>query len=224
MVDLSLIKLKNLWYVIGLITADGNLSTDGRHINITSKEIDSLQNVKNALKINNKIGRKARAHEKRKKYFVLQIGDIRFYRYLLNIGLTQRKSLSLKELQVPNDYFLDFLRGVIDGDGSISTWLHRTNGNTQWSLRIVSGSSIFLQWLKTKTEQLLPVKGKLYGYKYPSKNNLLYILKFGKFPAKLILKQCYYKGCVALRRKLHQAQKCIKSKDGLSKYGNVITR
>ena len=47
-----------LAYVIGLIASDGNLSSDGRHINITSKDEVMLQNVRLCLKIRNKIGLK----------------------------------------------------------------------------------------------------------------------------------------------------------------------
>lgn len=221
MVDLSLIKQKDLWYVIGMITTDGSLSIDKRHINITSKDRSILIKIKRALKLKNKIGLKASGSNKEKIYSNLQIGDKRFYNFLLSIGLMPKKSLILKGMDVPKEYFSDFLRGVIDGDGSISKWVHRSNGNVQWSLRVVSGSKYFLRWLKIKTENKFNVRGKLYGYQYLGKN-FIYILKFGKFPAKIILSGCYYKNCLSLNRKLQSAINCIKSKDGLSKYGNVV--
>jgi hypothetical protein len=49
MVDLKIVRPEHVWYVIGFITADGNLSIDGRHINITSKDIVHLGNIKRAL-------------------------------------------------------------------------------------------------------------------------------------------------------------------------------
>lgn len=45
----------NLWYLVGLITTDGCLSSDGRHINITSKDEKYLIKLKNELGLNNKI-------------------------------------------------------------------------------------------------------------------------------------------------------------------------
>src|SRR3989344_3871408 len=121
MVDLRYIKPENLWYVIGLIVTDGNLSKDGRHVSITSKDGNLLEAVKANLNLNSKISKKSRDREQEKKYSVLQFSDVVFYRYLLNIGLKVRKSLILEKVDVPPAYFSDFLRGIIDGDGSINT-------------------------------------------------------------------------------------------------------
>ncbi|MFH1406417.1 MAG: LAGLIDADG family homing endonuclease [Candidatus Omnitrophota bacterium] len=46
----------NLWYLVGLITSDGCLSSDGRHIDITSKEEEFLEKIKILLGLVNKIG------------------------------------------------------------------------------------------------------------------------------------------------------------------------
>lgn len=217
-----MVNPEHLWYVIGLITADGNLSIDGRHINLTSKDRDLLESVKASMHLKNRIGMKARANEREKKYAVLQFGDVNFYKFLLGIGLMPRKSLVLKELQVPKEYFIDFLRGVIDGDGSIHTWVHATNGIRQWSLRIASASPVFAKWLKLRIEDTFSVKGKIYAIRKQEKGNYLYLMKFGKLPAQVILAGCYYKNCLALERKLKKAIKCVKSRRGLSKYGNII--
>ena len=69
---LSKVEIKwspNFAYAIGLITTDGCLYNDGRHMNLTSKEIEVIMNFKRCLKLKNKIGRKARGGEKDKKYF-----------------------------------------------------------------------------------------------------------------------------------------------------------
>src|SRR3989344_1423286 len=131
MVDLSLVKPQDLWYTVGLIATDGNLSKDNRHVNITSNNREHLEGIKQILHLQLKLTKKARSNEKTKKYLMLQIGDVKFYQYLLEIGLTQKKSLTLGKINVPKLYFKDFLRGVIDGDGSISTWIHKSNRNIQ---------------------------------------------------------------------------------------------
>ncbi|MEK7192262.1 MAG: LAGLIDADG family homing endonuclease [Patescibacteria group bacterium] len=223
MVDLRLIKPENLWYIVGLITTDGNLSISGRHINITSKDRSLLYDVRSSLFLNNKIGRKSNGSNKKKIYSVLQLGDKKFYDYLMDIGLTPKKSLTLKSIKVPNKYFIDFVRGVIDGNGNISRWVHATNKNVQWSLRIVSGSKTFLLWLKNSMEKTFEVSGKFYTQQYANKKNPLHILKFGKFAAKFILKRCYYNKCLALNRKLKSSMKCLQSEDGLRKYGNFVS-
>src|SRR4026208_2087199 len=101
MVDLKIVLPEHLWYVIGFIATDGNLSLDGRHINITSKDVGHLRKIKKALFLSNRIGFKARGGEKEKKYGLLQFGDVQFYRYLLALGLHPKKSLTLGPIQVP---------------------------------------------------------------------------------------------------------------------------
>lgn len=116
-------KINTTWtpelaYVIGLITTDGNLTIDGRHISYTSKDFQLAQTFKDLLRIQNVIGKKQRGGSLIKKYFVVQFGDVNFYEFLTHIGLMPKKSKSLAALKIPNNYFRDFLRGCIDGDGS----------------------------------------------------------------------------------------------------------
>ena len=46
----------NLAYAIGLITTDGCLSNDGRHLTLVSKDIEQLENIKKCLDLRVKIG------------------------------------------------------------------------------------------------------------------------------------------------------------------------
>lgn len=211
----------HLWYSIGLIVTDGNLSKSGRHINITSKDGDFLEDVKKALGLTNKLVRKTSGYTMERKYFMLQFGDINFYNFLLSINLTPKKSLTLKDIKVPPAYFHDFVRGVIDGDGSVYSWEHPTNFHTQWNLSVVSGAPIFINWLKEGIENRFLVKGKIYLKK--NKHNPLYMIRFGKMAAKIILKECYYEGCLCLERKSIIVKNCLASINGFKKYGNVVS-
>ncbi|HYV33488.1 MAG TPA: hypothetical protein VE973_01405 [Candidatus Limnocylindria bacterium] len=132
--------------------------------------------------------------------------------------MTPKKSLTLDKIKVPSPYFPDFLRGVIDGDGSIHTWKHPSNGNIQWALRIFSGSQKFIDWLKITTEESFKVQGKIHITK-TYKKNALYQLKFGKFATKIIFSKSYYTDCLSLKRKYLLALECLKAKDKLKKYG-----
>jgi len=191
----------NLWYLVGLITSDGNLSKDGRHIDITAKEKDFLQRIKENLGLVNKVCAKNKGTPK--QAYRIQIANKDFYEFLLSIGLTQNKSLTIGELKVPKEYFIDFVRGVIDGDGCIRKWRHPSNNGVQWSLRIYSGSRKFIVWLNKLSEELLKVSGKV----YKNANNV-WILKYGKMAVSEIAKSCYYKNCLGLNRKIKLAQEC----------------
>lgn len=197
----------NLWYLVGLITSDGNLSKDGRHINITSKDREFLKGVKVLLRLDNKIGIKY--NSLRQEAFHIQISNKNFYEFLLSIGLMPNKSLILEKIKVPGEYFPDFLRGLIDGDGCIRRWTHPTNFREQWSLRIYSGSIPFLEWLRQAVEEYLSACGKI--YKDTGLRRNCYILKFGKMAARSIAKQCYYPSCFGLLRKKKLAEECVKS-------------
>jgi len=92
-------------YAIGLLTTDGNLSSDRRHINFTSKDRNLVKIFSKCLKIKNKIRKKTRAKEKIKKYFEIQFGDVIFYKFLLSIGLMPHKSKRIRALMIPDKYF-----------------------------------------------------------------------------------------------------------------------
>lgn len=223
MVGLRFTRPDHLYYIVGFIATDGNLSRDSRHITLVSKDRHILVDIKRTLKLHNKIGRKGRGPNPTNKiYSVLQIGNKNFYDFLISLGLSPNKSLTLKSLIIPQEYFDDFLRGVIDGDGNISTWIHPSNKNRQWRLRIYSAAPLFINWLKKEVERNFNVRGKLYVSKRFGHRHNLYQIKFGKLAAKIILDRCYYKDSLALRRKSKQVRRCLNDKNRLSRYGNVI--
>ena len=101
-------------YIVGLILADGNLSPSGREFSISSKDIELLEKAKRALESEQPI-RKING----KNLYMLSIGNKRMVNDLEKIGITQNKSKTLTMPDVPDEYFFDFLRGYIDGDGMI---------------------------------------------------------------------------------------------------------
>lgn len=220
MIDLNKVRPPDLWYVIGYIAADGSLSIDGRHINITSKDRKHLYLIRKVLFLKNKIGRKTRKKGRKKEYSQLQFGDVAFYKYLQLTGLTHSKSLTLGPLKIIDNFFIDFLRGIIDGDGNISTWIHKTNNHRQWSLRIYSGSYLFINWLEESMKNYFGMEGKLYYEKKNERKNGHYILKYGKKDATKILDRIYYIGCLSLERKFIKAQLCLQVE---SKSGKLYT-
>jgi hypothetical protein len=222
MVDLNKVKPENLWYVVGLIAADGNLSPNKRHINITSKDREYLFLIRDALGLQSAVGRKARGVETEKKYSVLQFSDVGFYDYLVNVGLCSKKSLVLGKIEIDSRYFKDFLRGVIDGDGCIRGWVHKSNGHQQWSLDITSAAPVFIRWLKEEIENKLHVKGRLYTHLHKGKKNKINILKFGKLAARVIIREIYYEGALALDRKVAIGKLCLQDKNRMVNYGGIL--
>ena len=203
----------NLAYAIGVIATDGNLSPDGRHLNITSKDLDLIQTLKVVLGLKNKVVKKSRGGSREKKYFVLQFGDIAFYEFLLSIGLTPAKSKTLKVILVPQMFFADFFRGCIDGDGSIDSFKHPESKLFQIRLRLVSASPKFLDFILETARIVFNITGGHISY---SRRKQVGVLSFGKHDALKILSLMYHsRGLPALKRKRRIAE-------GFIRYGQVV--
>ena len=197
---LSKVKIEwspNFAYAIGLIATDGNLSKDGRHLNMTSKDKDMISTFKKCFGLKNKIGRKARERSKIKKYFQVQFGDKNFYGFLLSLGLTPAKSKTINSLNIPDEYFADFLRGCIDGDGNINIASHPESKHLQLRTRLSSASPLFLNWIKNKIFNQFKIKG---GW-IESKENIC-VLVYAKADSIKLLNFRYYSREVScLKRK-----------------------
>ena len=194
-------------YVIGIIAADGYVSKNGRHISITSKDQQILENCKQGLEINNQITKKSRAAGEEKKYFVLQFGSVDFHKFLCSIGITNAKSKTISSVEVPEKFYIDFLRGCIDGDGSITVYQHKESKLPQLKLRLVSASPSFLRFVKETNTTIMNIQG---GWTYRSKNSSVSELVYGKTDAIKILNFVYNTDCnLRLDRKYQIAKRFI---------------
>lgn len=172
----------DLAYVVGLLATDGNLSSDGRHMVLVSKDIEQIKTFKRCLGINNKICLKASGYTKNKKYYFVQFGNVNLYTWLQQIGLTPRKSKTISELSIPDKYLADYLRGYIDGDGSICVYQDPIYPNSQrLYMHFASGSLKHLKWLKSRIKSLFSVEG------YIRKIIRCYELTYAKAATKTLL-------------------------------------
>lgn len=194
-------------YAIGLLTSDGNLSSSGRHINLTSQDKEIPEYARAIFAIDNKIGRKGRGGSDFKKYYVLQFGSKQFYAFLLKIGLTPAKSKTLKMVHIPTKYFGDFMRGCFDGDGNISESVHPESKHLQLRVRISSASPVFLRWLLAEHRRIWHIEG---GWIYTDKKKSVGMLCFGKKDSIDILRRMYqHKSQYYLKRKYAIAEKYL---------------
>ena len=197
----------NFAYAIGLIATDGNLSSDGRHISFTSKDFDGVNLYKNCLGLKNVIGKKSRSSDSDKKYYVVQFGDVNFYRFLLSLGLTANKSKTIGKLKVPRKYFYHFLRGCFDGDGNINEFKHPESRHLQLRIRLFSASKKFVGWIRENT-----IKNGIKGY-YGStgKKRSVFVLEFAKADSIKLLNLIYRgNNGIFLERKYLVAKKYLR--------------
>ena len=196
----------NLAYAIGLIATDGCLSKDGLLIDLTSKNREQLLNFSKCLGINFKIGNKLNSHGY--KSLRIQFKNRIFYDFLLSIGLTPKKSLTMKKLLIPDKYFFDFLRGCFDGDGCFySYWDRRWRSSHMFYIEFVSASGKHVNWLREELKNKVGVT----GYITNRKIKMTYRLKYAKKEALEIIKKMYYNPkVVCLSRKKIKIEKALK--------------
>lgn len=196
----------NFAYCIGLITTDGSLSKDGRHIAFVSKDLEIIRKFAQALNLKNTISKKRSGYTNRKMYSILQFGNVRLYRFLLSIGLCPNKTKRLKKLLIPDKYFADFLRGHLDGDGyTYSYWDKRWKSSFMLYTGFTSASVDHLSWIKHTTERLYKIKGKI---KDAGKST--YQLIYAKHASISLLARLYYKrDLISLSRKRFKIDRAL---------------
>jgi hypothetical protein len=207
----------NLAYAIGLIATDGCLSKDGRHIDFTSKDLEQINNFLKAINSSKtiKIGTKYSSYNPTGIYYHVQFSNVRLYRFLIDIGLTPNKSKTLGILKIPNKYFIDFLRGSLDGDGCTYSYSDpRWKSSFQLYTRFISASREHLEWLNSQIILLYGIKGTI------NLNGRAYSLEFAKYNSLILLKRIYYKKkLIYLKRKY---SKIIKALSIIDKRAGVL--
>jgi len=209
-----------LAYAIGLIATDGCLSNDGRHLFFVSKDLEQIKNLKKALGLKVKIGiHRAGARMKNRLYHRVQWGDVVFYNFLLEIGLTQNKSKTIGVLAIPDKYFFDFLRGSFDGDGSFYSYFDpRWKSSFMYYISITSASPLHIDWLRETSHRLLGVKGHISKMgENRTDRNPIFNLRFAKRESLLVINAIYSTSCT-----IHLSRKRLKIERALRIVGESL--
>lgn len=137
-------------YSVGLIASDGCLYKDGRHIDLTSNDTQQLLNFSKSigrddLKITKKfngIGMNS---------YRLQFSDVAYYDFLIRAGITPAKSKTISIINVPDQHYSHFLRGVFDGDGSCYAYIDKRWKNSyMFYITFCSASEEFIRYIRAK--------------------------------------------------------------------------
>ena len=166
-----------LAYAIGLLATDGCLSPPGHLINLTSKDREQLENFSRCIGLDVHIGKKYSGPDRKNTYLCIQLKNVLFYNFLVDIGLTPAKSKTLGRLKIPDKYFFDFLRGAFDGDGCFySYWDPRWRSSFMFYTTFASASQAFIEWLRGEIERHLAIRGHI------SKNKNSILLQLRSLP------------------------------------------
>jgi len=195
----------NLAYAIGLLATDGCLANDNLLVDLTSKDREQLENFSKCVGVKFAIGDKISSTDK--KCLRIQFKNRIFYDFLLSIGLTPKKSLTMGQLAVPKEYFFDFLRGCFDGDGCFySYWDPRWRSSHMFYVEFVSASEKHIAWLRLELKKRIGVVGHVTR----DGRGLTAQLKYAKKEALEVIKKMYYNPhVVCLSRKKDKIKKAL---------------
>jgi hypothetical protein len=191
-------------YAIGLLATDGNLSKDGRHLNVTSADQDLLVVLQACL------GLKANVRQVGPgRCYRIQWSDRRFYEWVESIGLSPSKSRTMGALAVPDEYFADFARGCIDGDGSIVVYVDRYHFDKnpryvyeRLYVTLVSASRPFVEWFRTSLLRLVGIHGSM-SERISRSGRPYWVLRYARRESGRLLPWIYYAPsipCLARKR------------------------
>lgn len=175
-------------YAIGLLTADGSLSKDGRHVSFVSKDLEQVETYMKCLGISLKVGV---VHSgKRNVAYRVQFGDVLFYSFLQETGLVPNKSKQLGCLSIPRPYLIDFVRGLFDGDGCSYAYYDSVfNNSYRFYLSFASASPVFIEWIRNELFEEIGIRGHIDLCRGRSHQNL----KYAKHEAMILGNAMYYR-------------------------------
>lgn len=201
-------------YILGFILADGCI-IEGTYkgysgalkFGVHPKDVNILEKIKIQLRSQHKISIvKNAAH--------LGITSQIIVNDLKNLGITYRKSLRENVPNVPEKYTKDFIRGIFDGDGSISF-----DSNNYPTLSVCGGKNTinFIQKYFLNKFRIYSKVGER------EKNQILFYITYRSNSAKTLINYLYSNATLYLERKFKLATRSTKTQIRQRK-NNILLR
>jgi len=189
------------FYLLGAYMTDGNINDTKHHVSfsIISKDRDWIENIRDIICPNKPL-------YDRLNCCAIEVSDIDAMSWLISYGCTPRKSKTLLlEKTIPEKYHRDFIRGLIDGDGSITSCPYKKvkNNKEYWytkrTIYLCSASKIFIEQISS----LIPSNISCHIITLSPKNSIIrgkeviatcnqYRLQFNDSNAQKLLTWLYY--------------------------------
>ena len=173
-------------YVLGFWWADGCMFDSLFSISQKKEDGYILQDIAQVM------GYKGPIRVIRDKYCILDINSRQITNAIFNMGGEEKKSLKCKLPYIPSKYFCDFVRGVFDGDGSISVYdygavdVSITSGSNEFVYALCNALIDHIKGIDCKVSSL---KGKYYRIRISKKNAILFGDYIYSSPSSLYLKR-----------------------------------
>ncbi len=191
-------------YILGFILADGCIIngtykgySDSLKFGVQCRDIDILEKIKLELSSNHKISKGNNAAH-------FTITSQKIVDDLKRLGIKYRKSLNENVPKVPNVYNKDFIRGVVDGDGSI-----RFDNRNYPALSVYGGINTITH-IRAYFFRELGAYSTLTRLKYSEQcKAYLYSISYRSNTAKKLIIHLYNDSQIYLERKFLLAKRCL---------------
>lgn len=141
-------------YWLGFIAADGCVFVRDKNasiiINIHEKDVEHLEKFKKFVKSDAKIVHhiQTEGFSNNTPMVKFTLNSVKMAQDLINKGVVPKKSLILKPPNIEEEFYLPYILGYFDGDGSI----HQFNNNREFGISI-QGTKEILEWILSVLNQ-----------------------------------------------------------------------
>lgn len=181
-VQYDIIKDRIFYYFLGLLSTDGNIQHNSISIELQKKDGENILpyifNWAKRCKMRPKLDitkfRSSKLVQSGSEYMRLRIYSTMLSRVIqTEYKIPKNKSLILEIFDIPSAFFIDYLRGVFDGDGTIYLKQKR------YDIEIYSGSKRYLEQLSNRICAILDNDTEHIRTRERSfANNSLYVLMY----------------------------------------------
>ena len=204
-------------YILGFLATDGSIVETKIKIGLQRRDCELLEKINKAIEGNYPITFLEKKSKATNNFYFetasLEISSIPMVEDLKKLGVTENKTFTIKSFKeiVPNDYEIDFLRGVIDGDGGFDIVKGPKKIGKDIRMRVSSASLEFIEYLKELTDKY---KIRSSGIKIDNKNrkNTLYVLNYSTKSSIIYYKLAYQNASIYLKRKKDKFDKFIENR------------
>ncbi len=147
-------------YILGYVFADGNVNWNLEKsywaftITASEKDYAHIERIRKLLS-----STKPLLYAEKTKSYRLIVNNKRLCQKLMKLGIVPQKSLIAKFPEIPEKYLRHFIRGIIDGDGTVR-YVNRKR-SSYFEIQISSGSLEFLKKMVETINKKIGIDAKI---------------------------------------------------------------
>lgn len=206
-------------YVLGMMFTDGSLGLrrgQESYIGVYSTDYQIMEDLRLAIDTDRPIFRMKKATATTKEAYGLTLIGREMATWRAR-GVKRKDFLTLEGLDL---HLKDFLRGHLDGDGSIQTRLSK-DGKVILSSVILLGRPPLMEEIAERLRKI-GFKAPTYGIKREKRIPLV-VIQLAGLDGYQFLESVYYEGCFpALKRKMERARSLVRVQQELPRMGRGV--